>query len=63
MMRLGTLLSSIAAAPAANAAIRDGVVPVEAVGNQLTPWLALASIAMVAMLFAAHWLVARGGRR
>ncbi len=62
-MRLVTLAALIAAAPAAEAAVRDGAVPIEAAGSHLTPWLALASIAMVASLFAAHWLVTRRPRR
>ena len=65
-MRLVPLLSSIATASVAEvteAAVRNGAVPVEAAGNPLTPWLALASVAMMATLIAAHWLVARGRRR
>jgi hypothetical protein len=46
----------------AHAAVGGGGVPVEAAGHPLTPWLALASVAMVATLFAAHRLVMRGPR-
>jgi hypothetical protein len=62
-MRFVTLLSWIAAAQSAEAVARGGAVPVEAAGHPLTPWLALASAAMVATLFAAQWLVLRGRRR
>lgn len=62
-MRFVMLLSWAATAAVAEAAGRDGVVSVEAAGNPLTPWLALASAAMVATLFAVHWLVTRGPRR
>jgi hypothetical protein len=62
-MRLAPLLSWAATASVAEAAVRDGAVPVEAAGNPLTPWLALAFVAMAATLFGAHWLVARGRRR
>lgn len=62
-MRVVTLLSSMSTAAVAEAAARGGAVPVEAAGNPLTPWLALAFVAMVGTLFGAHWLVARGRRR
>ena len=58
-MRLFTPAALIAAAPAAEAAVRDGAISVGDAGNPLTPWLALASVAMVATLLAAHWLVTR----
>ncbi len=62
-MRITLLLAWTAAASAAEAAVPDGAVSVEAAGNPLTPWLALAFVLMVATLVAAHWLVARGRRR
>jgi hypothetical protein len=58
-----TLLSSIRAALAGDAAVRDGVMPVKATGNLLTPWLATAFLVMAATLFGAHGLVTRGRRR
>jgi hypothetical protein len=61
-MRLATLAALLAAAPAAPAAMRDGAVSV-AGGNPAAPWLALASVGMVATLFVVHWLVTRGPRR
>lgn len=48
---------------AAQAATRDGSVAAEAGPGPLTPWLVLASVALVVMLFAAQWLVSRGPRR
>jgi hypothetical protein len=62
-MRLMTLLSPVGAASAAEAAVRNGVLPVEATANPLTPWLAIAFLAMMAILFAACWLVTRGPGR
>jgi hypothetical protein len=65
-MRLAALAASLAVAPtaalAAEAAMRDGALPVGA-GNPAAPWLALSSVAMVATLFAVHWLVTRGPRQ
>jgi hypothetical protein len=64
-MRFPALVASLAAAPSAAlaaGALRDGALPVGA-GNPAIPWLALASVAMVATLFAVHWLVTRGPRQ
>lgn len=62
-MRFFTLLWWLPAASVAEAAVRDGAVAVEAADSPLTPWLAIAFVAMMATLFAAHWLVSRGRRR
>jgi uncharacterized protein YraI len=55
-------LFSTAGATAETAAHGSGV-PVESGPGPLTPWLALASVALVAALIAAQWLISRGPRR
>lgn len=47
----------------ASAAGRGGSVSVEAGAGDMTPWLALAALSMVATLIAAHRLVSRKPRR
>ncbi len=65
-MRLFLIAWLLALAPAAQAAAQaaaDVGVAAEAGPGPLTPWLVLASIALVVTLFAAQWLVNRGPRR
>ena len=58
-MILTTLLSTVAASEGA----RAGSVAVGESGGDMTPWLAVSAIAMIAMLLAAQWIVARGPRQ
>jgi hypothetical protein len=65
-MRSALLITAFAlfstAGTTAETAARGGV-PVESGPGPLTPWLALASVALVAALIAAQWLISRGPRR
>ena len=57
------LLSTLAASAAASPGARGGAIAVGAEGGDMTVWLAVSAVLMIAVLVAAQWAVARGPRR